>query len=108
VRKLDDHSVDRGGCRVASLITGSPNLRSALDLAASEGCIGMCSPSAPQARLSFNLMALLDTRRISVLILGEAKLHTYVAACGLGPVEEMSVHAVLHQHRVPVEIVWAL
>jgi 6-phosphogluconolactonase len=91
----------------ASLFPGSPNLKRALDLEAPEGCIGMWSPSVPHARLSMNLRALLDTRHISILILGEAKLRTYAAACGRGPVEEMPVRAVLRQQRVPVEVVWA-
>jgi 6-phosphogluconolactonase len=92
---------------MASLFPGSPNLKSALDLEASEGCIGMWSPSTPHARLSLNLRALLDSRRIFILILGEAKLRTYAAACGPGPVEEMPVRAVLRQQQVPVEVVWA-
>jgi 6-phosphogluconolactonase len=92
---------------MASLFPGSPNLKSALDLEASEGCVGMRSPSAPQARLSLNLRALLDSRHIFILILGEAKLRTYGEACGPGPVEEMPVRAVLRQQRLPVEVVWA-
>jgi 6-phosphogluconolactonase len=47
----------------ASLFPGSPNLTAALDLAAPEACIGMRSPSPPQARLSVNLRALLRLRR---------------------------------------------
>jgi 6-phosphogluconolactonase len=92
---------------MASLFPGSPNLKCALDLEASEGCIGMWSPSVPQARLSLNLRALLDSRHVFIFIQGEAKLRTYAAACGPGPVEEMPVRAVLRQQRVPVEVVWA-
>jgi 6-phosphogluconolactonase len=92
---------------VASLFPGSPNLTSALDPEASAACIGMLSPSAPRARLSLNLRALLDSRSIFLLILGEAKLRTYGAACGPGPIEDMPVRAVLRQQQVPVEVVWA-
>lgn len=92
---------------MASLFPGSPNLKSALDLEAPEGCIGMWSPSVPHARLSLNLSALLDSRHIVILILGEAKLRTYIEACGPGPLEEMPVRAVLRQQRVSVEVVWA-
>ena len=67
----------------------------------------MWSPSAPHARLSLNLTALLDSRRILIFLLGEAKLRTYAAACGPGPIEEMPVRAVLRQQRVPVDVVWA-
>ena len=91
----------------ASLFPGSPNLNSALDLEAAAGCVGMWSPSAPHVRLSLNLRALLDSRQIYIFLLGEAKLRTYAAACGPGPVEEMPIRAVLRQDRVPVEIVWA-
>ena len=91
----------------ASLFPGSPNLTRALDPEAPEGYIGMRSPSAPHARLSLNLRALLDSRRILLHILGEAKLRTFDAASGPGPVEQMPVRAVLRQDRVPVDVVWA-
>jgi 6-phosphogluconolactonase len=91
----------------ASLFPGSPNLARALDPQAPAGCIGMVAPSAPHARLSLNLRALLDSRRILLFMLGEAKWRTYAAACGPGPVEEMPVRAVLRQQQVPVEVVWA-
>src|SRR5208282_600529 len=75
----------------ASLFPGSPNLRSALNPAAAAGCIGMWAPSPPQARLSLNLSALLDSRRIGILISGEAKWHTFLAARAAGAVQEMPV-----------------
>jgi 6-phosphogluconolactonase len=67
----------------------------------------MWSPSAPHARLSLSLRALLDSRRIIIFLSGEAKLRTYAAACLAGPVEEMPVRAIIRQERVPVEVVWA-
>jgi 6-phosphogluconolactonase len=91
----------------ASLFPGSPNLRSALNPAASAGCVGMWAPDAPQPRLSLNLSALLDSRRIAILIGGEAKWRTYEAASGAGAVEDMPVRAVLRQQRTPVEVIWA-
>jgi 6-phosphogluconolactonase len=91
----------------ASLFPGSPNLSIALAASAAAGCVGMWSPSAPHPRLSLNLSALLDSRRILILIEGEAKLSTYETAGGAGPVEEMPVRAVLRQSRVPVEVIWA-
>jgi 6-phosphogluconolactonase len=57
--------------------------------------------------LSLNLSALLDARRIVVLIGGEAKWRTYVAASEPGPIEEMPVRAVLRQTRTPVDVMWA-
>jgi 6-phosphogluconolactonase len=91
----------------ASLFPHSPNLPNALNLSAAAGCIGMRAPTEPHARLSLNLAALLDSRLVYILILGEAKLRTFAAASGPGPIEEMPVRAVLRQDRTPVEVVWA-
>jgi 6-phosphogluconolactonase len=91
----------------ASLFPRSPNLPSALNRAAAAACIGMWSPVAPQPRLSLNLTALLDSRRIVVLMTGESKRTTYTAACAAGPIEDMPVRAVLRQSRIPVDVMWA-
>jgi 6-phosphogluconolactonase len=91
----------------ASLFPGSPNLPSALNPSAAAGCVGMWSPVAPQARLSLNLTALLDSRRIVVLINGPSKWHTYTTAYAPGPVEQMPVRAVLRQSRTPVAVMWS-
>jgi 6-phosphogluconolactonase len=91
----------------ASLFPDSPNLQLGLDAAAAAGCIGMRSPIAPEARLSLNLAALLDSRRIVILITGESKWRTYIAAAQAGAVEHMPVRAVLRQRRTPVEVIWS-
>ncbi len=91
----------------ASLFPRSPNLASALNPAAAPGCVGMRSPVAPHPRLSLNLSALLDSRRIVLLITGAQKWSTYCAASAAGPAEEMPVRCVLRQRRTPVEVLWA-
>jgi 6-phosphogluconolactonase len=91
----------------ASLFPSSPNLKTALDPAAAAACVGMRAPTEPHARLSLNLSALLGSRLVYLLIVGEAKLETFTAARGAGPVEAMPVRAVLRQERTPVEVVWA-
>jgi 6-phosphogluconolactonase len=91
----------------ASLFPASPNLARALNPAAAAGCVGMWAPTAPQPRMSLNLTALLDSRRIVLLIAGEDKWRTLERALGAGPVEEMPVRAVLRQKRTPVEVLWA-
>jgi 6-phosphogluconolactonase len=91
----------------ASLFPRSPNLPKALDPSAAAACIGMRAPTEPHARLSLNLSALLDSRLVYILILGEPKRRTFTAASGPGPVEDMPVRAVLRQDRTPVEVVWA-
>jgi len=91
----------------ASLFPRSPNLAGALNPAAVAGCVGMRSPVAPHPRLSLNLSALLDSRRIVVLITGAQKWNTYCAASAEGPAEEMPIRCVLRQRHTPVEVVWA-
>jgi 6-phosphogluconolactonase len=91
----------------ASLFPGSPNLPSALNRSAAAGCVGMWSPVAPHPRLSLNLTALLDSRRVVVVITGESKWRAYAAACAPGPVEDMPVRAVLRQSRTPVDVMWS-
>lgn len=91
----------------ASLFPRSPNLASALNPAAVAGCVGMRSPVAPHPRLSLNLSALLDSRRIVVLITGAHKWDTYCAASADGPAEEMPIRCVLRQRHTPVDVMWA-
>jgi 6-phosphogluconolactonase len=91
----------------ASLFPRSPNLASALNPAAVAGCVGMRSPVAPHPRLSLNLSALLDSRRIVLPLGGAQKWKTYCAASGDGPAEEMPIRCVLRQQHTPVEVMWA-
>ena len=91
----------------ASLFPRSPNLASALDTGAVAGCVGMWAPVVPHPRMSLNLSALLDARRVVLLLQGDAKWRTYVTAAGDGPVQDMPVRAVLRQTRTPVEVMWA-
>jgi 6-phosphogluconolactonase len=91
----------------ASLFPHSPNLAGALDNEAAAGCVGMRAPVSPEHRLSLNLTALLDSRRIVILLNGAAKWRTYVSASAPGPVPDMPIRAVLRQTRTPVEVMWA-
>jgi 6-phosphogluconolactonase len=91
----------------ASLFPHSPNLPNALNADAAPGCVGMWSPVAPHARLSLNLSALLDSRRIVILIDGPKKWATFTAASESGPVADMPIRAVLRQTHTPVEVMWS-
>jgi 6-phosphogluconolactonase len=91
----------------ASLFPKSPNLASAINPAAAAGCIGMWAPTVPQARLSLNLSAILDSRRIVLLINGESKWQIYTAASQSGPAEAMPIRTVLRQRHTPVDVMWA-
>lgn len=91
----------------ASLFPDSPGLSVALDPLQPPACVGMLAPLPPRARISLNLSALLDSRRIGLLILGDGKWASYERAGLNGPVEEMPVRALLRQRRVPVSVYWA-
>jgi len=91
----------------ASLFPGSPNLPSALNPSAAAGCVGMWSPVAPHPRLSLNLTALLDSRRVALLITGESKWRTFTAATAPGEEKDMPIRAVLRQSRTPVDVLWS-
>jgi 6-phosphogluconolactonase len=91
----------------ASLFPGSLALNKALDRSVPAGCIAINSLTAPHARLSLNLTALLDSRRIIVHIEGESKWQVYQRAKAAGPVAELPVRSVLQQKEVPIDIYWA-
>jgi 6-phosphogluconolactonase len=92
---------------VASLFPNSSGLAQALDPTQPPGCVAMTAPVPPQERLSLNLRALLDSRRIAVLITGKAKWATYERARTPGPAAQMPVRALLQQQNVPVSVYWS-
>jgi 6-phosphogluconolactonase len=92
---------------VASLFPDSPGLASALDTTQPPGCVAMTAPAPPRERLSLNLRALLDSRRIALLIVGDVKWSTYERARVRGPAVDMPVRALLQQQNVPVSVYWS-
>ncbi|MDH4384873.1 MAG: 6-phosphogluconolactonase [Caulobacter sp.] len=93
----------------ASLFPGCPELKAGLDPDERRRCIAVapCSPAPVQPRLTLTLPELLRSRRIFLLITGEAKRRVLeTAMAGSDPVE-MPVRAILRQTRVPVQIAWA-
>ena len=91
----------------ASLFPGSLALARALDPTAAPGCVAVNALAAPHARVSLNLAALLDSRRIILHIEGEAKWRVYQKARTTGSMSEMPIRAVLHQQEVPVDAYWS-
>jgi 6-phosphogluconolactonase len=91
----------------ASLFPGSLALARALDATAAPGCIAVNALTAPHARVSLNLAALLDSRRIVLHIEGDAKWQVYVRARTPGSVAELPVRAILQQREVPVDVYWS-
>src|ERR1019366_1910473 len=92
---------------VAWLFPDSPGLAVALDLSAPPGCVAMTAPEPPRGRMSLNMRALLHSRRIEVLIVGNAKWATYERVRVRGPVVDMPVRALLQQQNVPVSVYWS-
>jgi 6-phosphogluconolactonase len=91
----------------ASLFPGSLALARALDRAAAPGCVAINALTAPHARISLNLAALLDARRVVLHIEGDAKWQVYQRARTPGAGAELPVRAVLQQKEVPVDVYWA-
>ena len=91
----------------ASLFPNSPRVSQALDASAPAACVAMTAPVAPQERISLNMAALLDARRIVLHITGAGKWEIYKKACAAGPVSEFPVRGVLHQQQVPVDVFWS-
>jgi 6-phosphogluconolactonase len=91
----------------ASLFPGSMALARGLDTSTPPGCIAVNALTAPHARISLNLRALLDARRIVLHIEGAAKWQVYQRARLPGPAAELPIRAILHQKEVPVDVFWA-
>jgi 6-phosphogluconolactonase len=96
-----------GDGHTASLFPGSLALARGLDPGASPACIAVNALVAPHARVSLNLPALLDARRIVLHIEGDAKWAVYQRARTPGAAAELPVRAVLQQKEVPVDVYWA-
>lgn len=89
----------------ASLFPRAPGLTAALDPASLPACVAMTAPVTPTARISLNLAALLDTRRLALHIEGEAKwaLYQQVRQGAL----DVPLGAVLRHARVTPAVYWA-
>ena len=90
----------------ASLFPGSLALARALDPTAPPGCVAVNALTAPHARVSLNLAALLDSRRIILHIEGESKWQVYQRARTPGSPAELPVRSILQQKEVPVDVYW--
>jgi len=91
----------------ASLFPDNIQLRQALTLTEPAGCVAMHAPVEPHDRISLNLSAILDARRVIVLIQGESKWSVYQRARTAGAITDLPIRAVLQQQLVPVDIFWA-
>ena len=92
---------------IASLFPTAAAIATALNTSLAPACIAMQAPVAPHARLSLNLAALLDTRRIVLHIEGAKKHQVYQTALQAGDVLALPIRAVLRQTSVPFDVYWS-
>lgn len=91
----------------ASLFPASASIAAALDPSLPPACIATQAPLPPYERLSLNLAALLDARRIVVHIQGATKWMVYQKARAPGATVALPIRAVLRQALVPVDVYWS-
>jgi len=90
----------------ASLFPGSPGLGAALDVSAPAACVAMRAPVAPTDRLSLNLAALTNTRRLFLLVSGEGK-RVLLESAAQSPPELLPISALLAVSGPAPEVYWA-
>lgn len=91
----------------ASLFPGSLGLARALDPQAKPACVAMNSLTAPHARISLNVAAILDSRRIVLHMEGDEKWAVWQRARAGASNSEMPIRALLQQKTVAVDVYWA-
>jgi 6-phosphogluconolactonase len=91
----------------ASLFAGNPALDEALDPQAAPACVAMRAPVEPRERLSLNLAALVQTRRLFLLVSGSAKRELLLRASRRELVPEPPVSALLALRHPQSEVYWS-
>jgi 6-phosphogluconolactonase len=91
----------------ASLFPQAPQLSLGLDLANKNLCLVVDPITAPHARMSLTLSALLNSRRIVIQLVGEGKWQVYQRALHAGAEKELPIRAVIQQTKTPVEVYFA-
>ncbi len=91
----------------ASLFPGNQALEEALDVGAPPGCVAMRAPTEPRERISLNLAALLQARRVFLFVTGAAKLRLVTEAAQPGAGRDHPVSALLASHAPQAEVYWA-
>jgi 6-phosphogluconolactonase len=91
----------------ASLFPQAQQLSRGLDHANKNRCIAVDPVTAPHARMSLTLAALLDSRRIVLQLSGANKWKVYQQAQLAGEVKDLPIRAVLNQTKTAIEVYWA-
>ena len=91
----------------ASLFAGSPGIAQALDPEAVPACVAMQAPTQPAQRLSLNLAALRQTRRVFLFATGEAKRELLLRAERDAVAAAVPIAALLALRHPQPEVFWA-
>ncbi|NND69377.1 MAG: 6-phosphogluconolactonase [Halioglobus sp.] len=91
----------------ASFFPGARELASALDTRSAALVAAVTPPTAPHARMTLTLSALLRARHSFLHITGPAKLKVLDRASVPGPLEELPVRSVLQQPELALDIYYA-
>ena len=91
----------------ASLFAGNDALAAALDSGAAPACVAMRAPAEPRERISLNLAALLQTRRLFLFMTGTAKRELLLAAGQHARRAQWPVAALLARRQPITEVYWA-
>ncbi len=90
----------------ASLFPDNPQLGRALDPDGRPGCVAMLAPAAPASRISLNLAALRQTRRLFLLAGGRAKHEVLAQPSREGSAGHWPVTALLALQHPEAEVYW--
>lgn len=91
----------------ASLFPGTEKLAAATDMDSDRRCMGLAPLTAPHARMSLTLPAILDSGHLFLHITGENKKKILEKAMTEGPIEEMPIRFILRQQSIPLSVYWA-
>lgn len=90
----------------ASLFPDDPASSAGLSPATTPGCVAVQAPAEPRERLSLNLCALLQCRRLALLVTGEHKW-SLLEQQQQGGASPLPVRTLLRQQVAPLSIWWA-
>ncbi|XOF35156.1 MAG: 6-phosphogluconolactonase [Candidatus Electrothrix sp. YB6] len=91
----------------ASLFPGADRLAAATDMDSGRICMAVTPKTAPHARMTLTLPAILDAEEILLHITGPDKKAVLDKALTDGPPEVMPIRYVLRQQTTPVTVYWA-
>jgi 6-phosphogluconolactonase len=90
-----------------SLFPDDPGVAAALDVKAVPGCVAMQAPVIPAERISMNLAAYLQSRRVFLLVSGEVKRELLLSAARREAGADLPVTTLMAQRLPMPEVYWS-